>query len=195
MAVRLAQDIVLSIRHIFHHKQLNSSKTGISKYSVLPLSHACKCCKVSSRHFFFKPHSQTIAARQPSVLSWYSTFWSRATLRANLFLPKISARFRQVRGGATFMLMPKAAIDKNDCVIFFQHQIGWTWQFLIMQPKTEALPVQCRPYPFFWLGIFTANGGHRSWTGRWIDTVSHYWAIKWLKQSCLFIMITMYKLV
>ena len=141
MAVRLAQDIVLSIRHIFHHKQLNSSKTGISKYSVLPLSHACKCCKVSSRHFFFKPHSQTIAARQPSVLSWYSTFWSRATLRANLFCQKSVRVLGKCAAAQPSCWCQKQPLIKMTAWYFFNTKSGEPGSFLLCNLKRK--PCRC----------------------------------------------------
>jgi hypothetical protein len=44
------------------------------------------------------------------------------------------------------MLMPKTPMNKNDCLVFCQHNIGFSWQILAMNPEAEAKSMQKRTH-------------------------------------------------
>ncbi len=58
------------------------------------------------------------------------------------------------------MLVPKAAVDKHDRLVFSQNQVRGAGQFLVVQPEAKPQAMQGRTYPLFWLRIETSDSSH-----------------------------------
>lgn len=56
--------------------------------------------------------------------------------------------------------MPKATVNKNNCLIFGQHDIRFTRQCSDMQPKPKALTMQQRPQEPFGARVSALDLGH-----------------------------------
>ena len=60
------------------------------------------------------------------------------------------------------MAVPKAAVHKNDCVVFWQHEVRLSRQFTVMQPKPETHSMKAAPDNHFGLGILRLDPGHHA---------------------------------
>ena len=71
------------------------------------------------------------------------------------------------------MSVPETSMNKNDCLEFWQYDIGLAGQFLAMKPETEALPVQKTADNHFRLCILPFDAGHHPAAGFFVYNISH----------------------
>lgn len=64
------------------------------------------------------------------------------SVSCNLLPPKISVGLRQFVVLASFVPVPKAAVDKDASTIFLQHQVGMSGQTRVVEPITEPTTPQ-----------------------------------------------------
>ena len=61
---------------------------------------------------------------------------------------------------ASWVLMPKATVHEDTCVVFWQNNIGVTWQVLPMKAKSKAHRVELPPYSQLWSSILSVYRRH-----------------------------------
>ena len=64
---------------------------------------------------------------------------------------RVALRYDEVF--AAFMPMPKATIDKDDCAVFAQHDVGMTRQTRVVQPIAIPSAEQELPHQYLRLGV------------------------------------------
>lgn len=75
---------------------------------------------------------------------------------------------------APFVPMPETAMNKNDHVVFWQHQIRFARQILSVKSVAEACGMQESPDGHLGLSVFTLDGRHHFRTSRFINNISHW---------------------
>lgn len=56
--------------------------------------------------------------------------------------PEVAVCFCGICESAATVPMPKASVDKDDCIVFGQHDVGVAWQVPPMQSESIAHAVQ-----------------------------------------------------
>lgn len=75
-------------------------------------------------------------------------------------LPKASVLLRQTRSLTAFMLVPKAAVDKDYGAIFGKDDVGAPRQIAPMKPKAISHCVENRSHPKFRRGVAIPDPAH-----------------------------------
>lgn len=65
------------------------------------------------------------------------------------------------------MLVPETAMDKNDCLVFWQYNIWLTRQIFKVNTESESHFVENGANNFFWLGVLASNTGHHLTSFLW----------------------------
>jgi hypothetical protein len=74
---------------------------------------------------------------------------------------------------ATGMLVPKAAVNKNDNTIFRKDDIGGPRKIFHVQPIAKATGMKKFPSLHFWGSVLASDARHHPASGRRIDYVDH----------------------
>ena len=69
--------------------------------------------------------------------------------------------------------MPKAAMDKDGCVVPWQDKVWSTWQVLSMQSEAKTRLVQRLAHCDFRFGISSTNRAHVARSGGFVVDVRH----------------------
>jgi hypothetical protein len=56
--------------------------------------------------------------------------------------------------------MPETTVHKNDCIVFWEYQIGFSREVLSMEPVSKPQLVTNPSYLELWFSVFPANAGH-----------------------------------
>lgn len=75
-------------------------------------------------------------------------------------LPKFRVTLRPDKIFAAFVPMPKTAIHKDGCFIFWQKKIRFAGIAFVILPVTEAFGEKILPHLFLGLRVFTVNPRH-----------------------------------
>ena len=79
---------------------------------------------------------------------------------AYFFLPERCVCFGQDKILAALMSVPEATVDENGCTVFFEDNIGRTWQFLYIEPVSESFGEQEFAHKEFRLCILASYALH-----------------------------------
>lgn len=69
--------------------------------------------------------------------------------------------------------MPEAAVHKNYCPVFWQHDIRFSREVFTMQAETESASMQHRANLFFRRCIGAPNSGHHPTSSRTVYNIGH----------------------
>lgn len=99
------------------------------------------------------------------------------TVAIYLFQPPRPTGFRQAEVLAILMPVPEAAMDENDGVVFWQHDVRPTWKgFVFRSIDCEAVaePMKHRPNGKFRFRVASADAGHDLGTFLRCEDICHH---------------------
>ena len=83
-------------------------------------------------------------------------------LHVSIYLlpPKIGVGLRKLKIFASFVAVPKAAVDKNAGAVLPQHQVGMTWEARVVETVAETKRPKPPPHNQFRARVFAADCRH-----------------------------------
>lgn len=78
----------------------------------------------------------------------------------HLRLPEFHVRLRHNVFRASLMSVPEASIDKDDCPVLWQYEIGRAGQPAVIQPVSITPMPQLVPHNLFWVRVLGTDAGH-----------------------------------
>ena len=121
-------------------------------------------CQLIKSGITFKPSSQLTLPYRYHGLAQCIQMRCRhlipMTVYGNLCFPELNIRLRFSRIATSFMSMPEASVHHYSDTILRQNNIRTSWQFLIMQTKTESTSMQPLPDQNFRFGVLATDTGH-----------------------------------
>lgn len=94
------------------------------------------------------------------IAQFYAAFKVPFTVVLDFPLPERCVCFGQDKVFAVLMSMPEASVDENGCTVFFEDNIGRTWQFLYIEPVSESFGEQGFAHKEFRLCILASYALH-----------------------------------
>ena len=95
---------------------------------------------------------------------------------ADLLFPPVRPRLRKPEVFAVRVTVPVAAVDKDDRVMFRQHDVRATREFFVQRTihgETKSVAVQERPEQAFGLGVLPRDSGHDPTALLFVEDVCH----------------------
>lgn len=72
----------------------------------------------------------------------------------------------------TFVTMPEATMDENDCIVPREHKV-WFSGKVPMQTEAQACLMQKTANSKLWSRVLAANAGHHPASGCLVDDIGH----------------------
>ncbi len=79
---------------------------------------------------------------------------------------------------ASFVAMPEAAVDENDCFVFRQNNIRFAGQRFDVQPKAVTHPMQQAPDDQLRGSIFPADAAHVPGAASFGQAIAHLFSVE-----------------
>ena len=78
----------------------------------------------------------------------------------DLSLPELAVALGHYKVFATFVPVPKATIDEDDCLVFAQYNVGGTGQAIDVYAVAVAMGVQVTSHNQFWFCVLALDARH-----------------------------------
>ena len=78
----------------------------------------------------------------------------------NFSLPELAVALGHYKVFATFVPVPEAAVDEDDCLVFAQYYVGGAGQTLDVYAVAVAMSVQVTSHNQFWFCVLALDARH-----------------------------------
>ena len=99
-------------------------------------------------------------------------------IAVKLGLPPFSTGLWGCSAFASLVAVPEASMNKNNRVIFWQDDIGLSWQGAHMQTIAESASMQEAPNKHLWFRILVSNAAHHLTSLGTVNYVYHFEVLK-----------------
>ena len=97
----------------------------------------------------------------PAEVAQLDAFFDVALFVAFYFLfPEWGVALGQHEVFAALVTVPKAAVDKDDCLVFAQYYVGGTWQAFDIYAVAVAVGMEVTAHNQLWFGVLALDARH-----------------------------------